>query len=59
MKSLQAQSGRDFLLPLLLLSCSPADLAWRITVDFLEHAAEKLVIGKAVLVQNLEHRLIR
>ena len=52
-------SGRDFLLPLLLLSCSPADLAGRITVDFLEHAAEQFVISKPVLVKHLQDRFVR
>ena len=46
-------SGRAFL-PSFFLSCPPADLAGRITVDFLEHAAEQFVIGKTVLVKHLQ-----
>ena len=37
---------------------APADLAGRVAVDLLEHAAEKLVIAEAVLVQDLEHRFV-
>ena len=48
-----------FSLLLLLLSCPPADLTGRITVDFLEHAAEQFVIGKPVLVKHLQNRFVR
>ena len=37
----------------------PADLAGRFAVNFLEHPAEKLVVGKAVFVQDLQHRFVR
>ena len=36
----------------------PPDLTGRVAVHFLEKPAEKLIVGKAVLVENRENRLI-
>ena len=36
----------------------PSDLPGRVAVELLEHAAEELVIGETVLIQDLQHRLV-
>ena len=42
----------------MFLSSPPADLAGRVSVNFFEHAAEKFVIGKSVLVEHLQDRFV-
>ena len=42
-----------------LKSCPPSDLARRIAVHLLEHAAEQLIVGKSVSAQDLHDRIIR
>ena len=42
-----------------LKSCPPSDLARRIAVHLLEHAAEQLIVGESVSAQDLHDRIIR
>ena len=41
-----------------LLPAPSSDLAWGVTVNFLEKTAEEFVVGKAVFIQNFEDRLV-
>ena len=43
----------------LRLSGPPSDLAGRVPVNFLKHAAEQFVIGKSVLVEHLQDGFVR